>query len=147
MTTEESGWISIDYTNHRGERGTRVIKPHRVWFGSTVWHAREQWLIEAIDRDRKELRNFSLQNIHGWHVDAHETPSGPIRTGIYRHFKGGFYYVISTLRHSETNEEMVSYRALHGNFDLWVRPREMFESVVTAPDGEKLKRFQFVSAL
>ena len=37
-----------------------------------------------------------------------------IRTGKYRHYKGGEYEVIGVARHSETLEPMVIYRALYG---------------------------------
>jgi hypothetical protein len=54
----------------------------------------------------------------------------PTRTGRYRHYKGGEYEVLSVVRHSETLEPMVLYRALYGERGLWVRPHSMFfESV------------------
>lgn len=47
----------------------------------------------------------------------------PVRPGRYRHFKGNEYQVLGVARHSETEEEMVVYRALYGEGGLWVRPR------------------------
>ena len=37
-----------------------------------------------------------------------------VRPGRYRHFKGGEYEVIGVARDSETEQEMVVYRALYG---------------------------------
>ncbi|MFJ4786502.1 DUF1653 domain-containing protein [Streptomyces sp. NPDC088794] len=145
--TGEGGWVSIDYTNHRGDRGIRLVKPRRVWLGATEWHPGEQWLLEAFDRDRQALRNFALQDIHEWHTRQEQSATAEVRPGVYRHFKGELYHVMATLRHSETEQEMVLYRTLYGEFSLWVRPREMFESEVTGPQGERVRRFQFVSEL
>jgi hypothetical protein len=48
------------------------------------------------------------------------------RPGRYRHYKGGLYEVLDTVRHSETLEPMTLYRALYGEQGLWVRPAAMF---------------------
>lgn len=67
-----------------------------------------------------------------------------IRKGRYRHYKGNFYEVIGTARHSETLDELVVYRALYGDYGLWVRPRKMFEEEILI-DGKPVKRFEHVS--
>ncbi|GAC1457965.1 MAG: DUF1653 domain-containing protein [Chamaesiphon sp.] len=61
-----------------------------------------------------------------------------IKPGIYRHYKGGVYTVISVVRHSETHEEMVLYA---GSTGLWVRPISMFLEEINV-DGQKIQRFQ-----
>ena len=66
-----------------------------------------------------------------------------IRPGRYRHFKGNEYEVIGTARHSETLEEMVVYRALYGDFGLWVRPARMWNETVER-DGKTFRRFTYI---
>lgn len=58
--------VLIDYTNHRGERFSRRIRPVRIWFGKTEWHPDAQWLLEAFDYERSAQRNFALSEIHAW---------------------------------------------------------------------------------
>ena len=53
-------------------------------------------------------------------------PLPAIRTGRYRHYKGGEYEVIGVARHSETLEPLVVYRPLYNDSGLWVRPHAMF---------------------
>ncbi|MAM87105.1 MAG: TonB box-like protein [unclassified Hahellaceae] len=66
--------------------------------------------------------------------------SKSLRTGIYRHYKGQIYAVMGVARHSETEEELVVYRALYGQQGLWVRPLCMFTETVEI-DGETIPRF------
>ena len=63
-----------------------------------------------------------------------------IKTGKYRHFKGNEYEVLCTARHSETLEQMVVYRALYGDFGIWVRPASMWNEMVER-DGKTFRRF------
>lgn len=67
-----------------------------------------------------------------------------IRAGKYQHYKGNFYQVIDTVRHSETEEWLVLYRPLYGDKSLWVRPYAMFIETVRV-DGEDVPRFKWVS--
>lgn len=64
-----------------------------------------------------------------------------ILPGVYRHYKGNRYRVLGTAFHSETLEEMVVYKALYGDGEMWVRPASMWEETVTS-DGKEVKRFQ-----
>ena len=66
--------------------------------------------------------------------------------GIYRHYKGSLYQVLHTARHSETEESLVVYRCLYGNYDVWVRPLEMFTETVTV-EGKTVPRFELIQAL
>ena len=68
-------------------------------------------------------------------------PLPELPTGRYRHYKGGEYDVIGTVRHSETLEPMVLYRALYGARGLWVRPAAMFQEELLI-DGRRQARFQ-----
>jgi hypothetical protein len=68
------------------------------------------------------------------------TDTTTIRPGRYRHYKGNFYEVLGTARHSETEEQMVVYRCLYGDYSLWVRPLGMFLENVLA-DGQEVPRF------
>jgi len=67
-----------------------------------------------------------------------------LRPGRYRHYKGKDYEVVGVATHSETEESLVVYRTLYGDFDLWVRPLDMFASKVVL-DGEPTSRFTFIS--
>ena len=66
-----------------------------------------------------------------------------IKPGRYRHFKGNEYEVVGLARHSETQEEMVIYRALYGDFGLWVRPARMWNETVER-DGKTFRRFTYI---
>ena len=66
-----------------------------------------------------------------------------IKRGIYRHYKGNLYQVLSTGRHSETEEWMVIYKTLYGDASIWIRPFDNFIEEVEV-DGKKQKRFTYM---
>ena len=66
-----------------------------------------------------------------------------IKPGRYRHFKGREYEVLGIARHSETEDELVVYRALYGDFGLWVRPVSMWNETVER-DGKTFRRFTYI---
>ncbi len=67
-----------------------------------------------------------------------------LKKGIYQHFKGKRYELIGVAKHSETLEEMVVYRALYDNMELWVRPAAMWEETLEH-NGEIVQRFTFIT--
>lgn len=67
------------------------------------------------------------------------------RPGIYRHYKGPLYEVLDVARHSETEEPLVVYRALYGDYGLWTRPLGMFLESVEV-QGEPVPRFALEKA-
>lgn len=58
--------VVIDYTNHRGERSERKVKPSLIRFGSSPWHKEPQWLLVAKDLEKDALREFAMKDIHLW---------------------------------------------------------------------------------
>lgn len=72
--------VVIDYTNWRGERRERLIRPVDINFRSTYWHPDPQWLLHAIDVEKARAgdvdadRDFALTGIHSWREVA-ETPA------------------------------------------------------------------------
>ena len=64
--------------------------------------------------------------------------------GVYQHYKGDYYLVEDTARHSETGEEMVIYRQLYGDGGLYVRPMDLFLSEIDHEQHPEVKtRYRF----
>jgi hypothetical protein len=80
-------------------------------------------------------------------TDQDLPPLNPTPPGLYRHYKGGWYEVIATVRCSETLQGMTLYRALYGaglnGGGLWVRPSAMFNETAVF-EGREQKRFRRV---
>lgn len=71
-------------------------------------------------------------------------PTPDIEPGLYEHYKGPRYEVLTTARHSETEEWLVVYRQLSGDRGTWVRPAAMFaENVVH--EGRTVPRFRRIA--
>lgn len=71
-------------------------------------------------------------------TDLPSLPTLPL--GPYRHYKGLRYQVLGVVRHSETLEPLVLYRAEYDECGLWVRPFAMFTEEVVI-EGVKQQRF------
>ena len=84
--------------------------------------------------DRNPPLAENLRNVMG---------NNMFKIGKYKHYKGKEYVVIGLAKHSETLQNLVVYRALYGNNDLWVRPLKMFTEEVEI-DGIKIRRFKYV---
>lgn len=66
---------------------------------------------------------------------------------LYKHFKGMLYYVENVAIDSETQKEVVVYRAMYGEYKLYIRDKEMFLSLVEKekyPNVEQKFRFELV---
>ncbi len=66
MSEQNPQQVSILYANHRGETSSRIVIPHRIWFGRTEWHPEDQWLLDAYDLERQANRSFALKDIKTW---------------------------------------------------------------------------------
>ena len=63
--------------------------------------------------------------------------------GVYRHYKGKYYRVITIAKHTETDEKLVVYEALYGEHDVWCRPLNMWSDMIEI-DGKQLNRFEYI---
>lgn len=65
--------------------------------------------------------------------------------GIYQHYKGMNYRLLSLAKHSETLEWLVVYECLYDNpsASIWVRPLSMFNETVEI-NGEVILRFKYL---
>ncbi len=60
--------------------------------------------------------------------------------GVYDHYKGGRYKVISLAKHSETQEVLVVYASLLFG-SVYVRPLSMWFDKIQMDDGTETERF------
>lgn len=66
-----------------------------------------------------------------------------LKKGRYRHFKGNEYEVVGTAKDTETLNEYVVYRALYGEYGLWIRPLAIFCEEIER-EGKRFRRFEYV---
>ncbi|WP_336943991.1 DUF1653 domain-containing protein [Acinetobacter modestus] len=69
-----------------------------------------------------------------------------LQRGIYQHYKGQIYQIFNVARHSETEEQLVVYQCLYGDYSMWVRPLSMFVETVELEDGQVIPRFKLIQA-
>ncbi len=66
-----------------------------------------------------------------------------IKQGVYEHYSGKRYQLVGVAKHSENLEELVVYKALYGEGQIWVRPIGMWFEEVEC-EGKKMPRFRLV---
>ncbi len=67
-----------------------------------------------------------------------------LKKGIYQHYKGQLYQVLHVATHSESQEKLVVYQCLYGDYSIWVRPIEMFTESITLDDDREQERFKLI---
>lgn len=68
----------------------------------------------------------------------------PEINGIYKHYKGGKYQVITLATHTETSEPMVVYKSLLFG-SVYCRPLNIFTDTVQVGENDKRSRFILIS--
>lgn len=66
MSDEPSAAVTIRYTDDAGVMSRRRVVPMWVKFTSNRWYPEPQWLMEAVDLDRGEIRSFAMKNVRSW---------------------------------------------------------------------------------
>ena len=69
-----------------------------------------------------------------------------MKKGIYEHYKGNKYELLHIAKHSETLENIVVYKALYGEGEIWVRPLSMWNEQVEI-DGKSVPRFKLIEEI
>lgn len=67
-----------------------------------------------------------------------------LKKGIYQHYKGQLYQVLHVATHSETQEILVVYQCLYGDYSIWARPLDMFTESITLDDDREQERFKLI---
>ena len=93
---------------------------------------------------RKCLVHKYFLKQRGYNLLKRKRVSRTMQIGLYKHFKGSYYWVQAIARDSDSLEEIVIYVGLYenefGRNPLWVRKRESFE----APREDGTERYSYI---
>lgn len=63
----EKANVYFDYTNYKGVRTVaRKVYPLFLFYGSTEYYPKPQWLLNAYDFGRQAVRTFAVNKIENW---------------------------------------------------------------------------------
>lgn len=65
MKIDKKKMIEFNYKNYKGILSKRKVQPTSILFKSTQWHLSEQWIMQAFDVEKNEMREFALKDIVG----------------------------------------------------------------------------------
>lgn len=73
IVEDKARCVHIDYTNWRGERRVRLIKPIEIEYTWTQYHPVKQWLLRAKDMEDGKVKEFAFADIHSWRAATKES--------------------------------------------------------------------------
>jgi len=59
--------ITMLYRNWRGGTAYRIVRPIAIWYGSTEYHPKTQWMMTAYDLHKKADRDFAVADCYITH--------------------------------------------------------------------------------
>lgn len=63
FVVEPQDIIMFDYINWKSNKSTRIVEVGELYYGSTKYHPEKQWLLEAYDIVKEDVRVFALKDI------------------------------------------------------------------------------------
>ena len=66
---------------------------------------------------------------------------------IYKHYKGDYYIVLNIALNTETEEQMVVYKALYGNGEVFARPYNSFVQEINKPNQKHRFELQEIKSV
>lgn len=70
--------------------------------------------------------------------------SNPHSGQIYKHYSGNEFLIIEICTDINSGNELVVYRSLQDDYNVWARPLKTFMSTVRAPDGKMINRYTLI---
>jgi hypothetical protein len=58
--------LRFRYAHPDGETADCLVKPLRFYHGESPWHEGPQWLLDALDLDKRVMRTFALNAVLAW---------------------------------------------------------------------------------
>lgn len=63
--SEQGTRMEVMYTNYKGETSLRKFIFHRLYYGSTKYHPKNQWLVRGFDLDKNAFRDYAVKDMKG----------------------------------------------------------------------------------
>lgn len=71
---ERKSEIEFFYKNYKGDVSKRYVRTMHLYWGKTEYHPKEQWLLEAYDLLKKDIRHFAVVDIQNTPKDIGNLP-------------------------------------------------------------------------